>query len=48
MQQIRQTEKVLHGSTSNDVLSDLQLTAVNEKKLLTSTLKMFINVIGCK
>ena len=37
LQQIRQTNKVLHVSPSNHILSDLHLTGVNAKKLLTST-----------
>ena len=47
MQQIQQRKKVLRGSESNYILSDLHLTGVNEKKLLTSTFKMVIYVKGC-
>ena len=38
MQQIRKTNKVLHVSASNHILSDLHLAGVNAKKLLTDTL----------
>ena len=37
-QQIRKTNKVLHVSASNHILSDLHLAGVNAKKLLTDIL----------
>ena len=36
MQQIRQTNRVLHVSASNCIISDLHLTGANAKKLLTN------------
>ena len=37
MQQTRPTNKVLHGSASNYILSNLHLIGVDAEKLLTST-----------
>ena len=42
MQQIRKTDKVLHVSASNYILSDVHLTSVNAKKLLSSTSSQII------